>query len=188
MKNDIDLFFYYFLSFPISLRCHWCRGPVSYLRHMCVTRPRRVTLWHFMQEPGGGGWWVGGGSGGGRRRGSHWAEEKGHLAVSSFRCGLHVEMNLSIASHPSTAAAVDDDDSEAHSLISPPRSHQACFITREVKLSDCVAAAAIFFLVPLCIYYSSARLDRSARAISLRWPLRREHGTWSGSGNTKSNF
>lgn len=48
-------FYYYFLSFPISFRCHWCRGPVSYLRHMCVTRPRRVTLWHFTQEPGAGG-------------------------------------------------------------------------------------------------------------------------------------
>lgn len=64
-----------------------------------------------------------------------------------------MEMDVSIAS-PLPPPTVDDD--EPHSLISPPRSRQACFITREVKLSDCAAAAVIFFLVPLCIYYSCA--------------------------------
>lgn len=88
------------------------------------------------------------------RRGSHSAEEKGHFAVSSFRSGLRVEMDVSIASPPPPTV----DDEEPHSLISPPRSHQACFITREVKLSDCAAAAVIFFLVPLCVYYSCADL------------------------------
>lgn len=86
------------------------------------------------------------------RRGSHSAEEKGHFTVSSFRSGLRVEMDVSIATPPPV------DDEEPHSLISPPRSHQACFITREVKLSDCAAAAVIFFLVPLCIYHSCADL------------------------------
>lgn len=44
-----------------------------------------------------------------------------------------MEMDVSIASPPPTV----DEDVEPRSLISPPRSHQACFVTREVKLSDC---------------------------------------------------
>lgn len=153
-------FFFFPFSFSLSLRR--CRGPVSHLQHMCVT------------GAGVRGWCGGGGS--------RSAGEKGHFAISSFRSGLHVDTKVSIASRPSTSTTVDGGD-EPHSLILPPRSHQACFITRKVKLSDCAATTVIFFLVPLCIYGSSTRL-----AVSLRWPLRRQRDTWSHWGNTISSF
>lgn len=63
-------------------------------------------------ERGGSGVRLGKGRGGG---GSHSAEEKGHFAISSFSSGLRVEMNVSIASRPSTT--VDDDSGGEAQLI-----------------------------------------------------------------------
>lgn len=98
--------------------------------------------------------------------GSHAAEAEGRFSVSSFRSGLHVEMNVSIASRRSTSTTVDGGGGGGggYSLISPPRSHQACFITREVKLSDCVAATVIFF-------FFSAFINRPRDLIGAREPL-----------------